>query len=186
MTELVIADTAQRRDLVLFSDRLARLDPSAVVRLRVRADGMVDAWARTPFEVLACRVVRADLSPPDVTCSARELSLGEPGPPMDFAWRGALPPESGFTHVDDVPAAVLVSLQESQALEVSDGTTTVTVPMRCAQALTALGFLPDPLTPHEMVRVRATPAWLRVDARFGSVFLRQKFELTIDAAAISK
>ena len=151
MTELVIADPAQRRDLALFADRLVRLDPGAVVRLRARADGMVAAWARTPFDVLACRVVEAELSPQDVTCGARELSRGEPGPPMDFAWRGALPPESGFVHVDDVPASVVTSLQESQALEVTDGTTTVTVAMRCAQALTALGFLPQPLPAQEVV-----------------------------------
>ena len=173
MTELVIADPAQRRDLALFADRLVRLDPGAVVRLRVRSDGLVAAWARTPFDVLACRVVGADLSPADVTCGARELSRGEPGPPMDFAWRGVLPPDGGFVHIDDVPASVVMSLKESQALEVTDPTTTVTVPSQCAQALAALGFLPDPLPAQEVVRVRTTRTWLRLDARFGSVFLRR-------------
>lgn len=184
MTELLIAEPAHRRDLALFGERLVRLDPDAVIRLRVRADGMVAAWALTPLGVLACRLVAADISPADVTLGARDISLGQDGPPMDFAWRGALPPEEGFVHVDDVPAAVLLSLQESQALEVTDGTTTVTVPITCAQTLTALGFLPDPA--QEVVRVRATRTWLRVDARFGSVFLRQNGELTIDAAAMSR
>jgi len=173
MTELLITEPSQRRDLALFADRLLRLDPGAVVRLRVRADGMVAAWAKTPFDMLACLVLRAELSPPDVTCGARELGSGQTGPPIDFAWRWGLPPENGFVHVDDVPAAVLMSLQESQTLEVTDGSTTVTVPTQCAQTLSALGFLPDPLPPQEVVRVRATSAWLRVDARFGSVFARQ-------------
>ena len=38
-------------------------------------------------------------------------------------------------------------------------------------ALTAMGFVPD--TPDEVVRVRTTRAWLRIDARFGSVYRRR-------------
>ena len=48
--------------------------------------------------------------------------------------------------------------------------------MRCVFALTAMGFLPnDPsaLPADEIVRVRALPAWLRIDARFGSVYRRR-------------
>ena len=58
--------------------------------------------------------------------------------------------------------------------------------MRCVFALTAMGFLPqssaasegmglDPQTvaADEIVRVRALPAWLRIDARFGSVYRRR-------------
>ena len=47
----------------------------------------------------------------------------------------------------------------------------VGVPMRCVMALAAMGFMPD--TEGEMVRVRVRPAWLRIDARFGSVFGRR-------------
>ena len=36
---------------------------------------------------------------------------------------------------------------------------------------TAMGFVPD--TPDEVVRVRTTPTWLRIDARFGSVYRRR-------------
>ena len=55
--------------------------------------------------------------------------------------------------------------------------------MRCVFALTAMGFLPqsdaaeqlDPGTvaADEIVRVRTLPAWLRIDARFGSVYRRR-------------
>ena len=56
--------------------------------------------------------------------------------------------------------------------------------MRCVFALTAMGFLPqslvgsDDFAPEsvaadEVVRVRVLPAWLRVDARFGSVHRRR-------------
>jgi hypothetical protein len=56
---------------------------------------------------------------------------------------------------------------------VSSGVTAVGVPMRCAFALTAMGFVPEPPSAEEIVRVRALPAWLRIDARFGSVFRRR-------------
>jgi hypothetical protein len=70
----------------------------------------------------------------------------------------------------------------------SDGPIAVGVPMRCVFALTAMGFLPqsptagraddvnvDPSTvaADEIVRVRVLPAWLRIDARFGSVYRRR-------------
>jgi hypothetical protein len=44
--------------------------------------------------------------------------------------------------------------------------------MRCVFALTAMGFV-DPGAPDEIVRVRVLPAWLRIDARFGSLFRRR-------------
>jgi hypothetical protein len=52
----------------------------------------------------------------------------------------------------------------------------VGVPMRCVFALTAMGFLPqssEAVDADEIVRVRALPAWLRIDARFGSVYRRR-------------
>ena len=52
----------------------------------------------------------------------------------------------------------------------------VGVPMRCVFALTAMGFLPqsaDAIDADEMIRVRILPAWLRIDARFGSVYRRR-------------
>ena len=36
----------------------------------------------------------------------------DPGFAMDSAWRGVLPPESGFVHLDDIPARVLLDLAQ--------------------------------------------------------------------------
>ncbi|WP_181697894.1 hypothetical protein [Nocardia sp. GTS18] len=121
---------------------------------------------------------------------------------MDSAWRGALPPMDGFAHVDDVPARALVELAERGAdlarehggahgppaslLDQSVLTVTgaddlkVQVPMRVVFALTAMDFIPHAgekaearrIQPTELVRVRTTRTWLRLDARYGSVARR--------------
>lgn len=209
-----LTDATHREDLTTFVDRALRLDDAAVIRLRARSDGLLTAWVATGFDVLASRVVAGTVRPADLSAGADELSRGlaamdgsgyvDPGFPMDSAWRGALPPESGFAHLDDVPArAVLdlaqrgvalakehssshgppVSLLDQEVVAVSSGDVSVGIPMRCVFALTAMGFLPqaptaDGLDPNtvdadEIVRVRVLPAWLRVDARFGSVFRRR-------------
>ncbi|TDP38410.1 hypothetical protein [Nocardia ignorata] len=121
---------------------------------------------------------------------------------MDSAWRGALPPTDGFAHIDDVPARALVELAERGAdlarehggahgppaslLDQSVLTVTgagdlaVEVPMRVVFALTAMDFIPHAgekaesrrIQPTELVRVRTTRTWLRLDARYGSVARR--------------
>jgi hypothetical protein len=201
---ITIADAVQRSDLAAFVERALRLDDAAVIRLRRRGDGLVATWVNTGFDVLAVRVVAGHLGPADLSCGADQLTRGlrdvdasghvEPGYAMDSAWRGVLPPDTGFTHLDDVPAAVLVdlarrgvelardhgsahgppaSLLDQDVLEVSAGATMVAVPMRCVFALTAMGFVPESPSAEEIVRVRVLPAWLRIDARFGSVFRRR-------------
>jgi hypothetical protein len=118
----------------------------------------------------------------------------DPGFPMDSAWRWVLPPDTGFAHLDDVPAAVLTDLAERGAdlakehssahglpaslldqdvLQVSSGDVAVGVPMRCVFALTAMGFVPESPGEDQIVRVRLSPTWLRIDARFGSVYRRR-------------
>lgn len=206
MTTLRIPEAAQRADLGVFVERALRLDETAVIRLRMRADGLLGAWVATVFDVLAVRVVAGRMEPGDVTCAADQLRRGlmecdlspdesgsiEAGLPMDSAWRGALPPESGFVHLDDVPVDVVASLAkqgadlarenagphgppasllDQEVLHVSAGSNEAAVPMRCVMALTAMGFMPE--APGEVVRVRALPGWLRIDARFGSVFRRR-------------
>ncbi len=165
------------------------------------------AWVATGFDVLASRVVAGRVRPADLSAGADALADGlgamdssghvDPGFPMDSAWRGALPPDSGFAHIDDVPARVVLdlaqrgielakehssshgppaSLLDQEVLAVSSARGDVEIPMRCVFALTAMGFLPnDPasLPADEIVRVRALPAWLRIDARFGSVYRRR-------------
>jgi hypothetical protein len=168
----------------------------------------------TGFDVLASRVVGGRMKPADLSAGADALATGltamdqsgfvEPGFPMDSAWRGALPPDSGFVHLDDVPARGVLdlaqrgvalakehssthgppsSLLDQEVVAVSSGDVSVGIPMRCVFALTAMGFLPqsgvaeqlDPGTvaADEIVRVRVLPAWLRIDARFGSVYRRR-------------
>lgn len=124
----------------------------------------------------------------------------DPGFSMDSAWQGSLPPIDGFDHVDDVPAHVLVdlaqrgaalaeehgssqgppaSLLDQEVLAVSGSGIEVNIPMRVVFALGAMGFVPgfnartEAVDPSELVRVRAHRAWLRLDARFGSVYRRR-------------
>ena len=201
---LRLTDPAHRNDLAVFLERALRLDEAAVVRLRTRADGLVGVWVGTGLGVLAGRVVAGSVRPADLACGADALLRGlrspvdadhiDPGLPMDSGWRGALPPEAGFVHLDDVPAGLVAdlarrgselarqhrgplgppaSLLDQNVLHVSSGGTGADVPMRCVLALTAMGFLPDATAAGEVVRVRALPGWLRLDARYGSVFRRR-------------
>ncbi len=203
-------DPAGRGDLLAFAERALRMDETAVIRLRARTDGLLAAWVATGFDVLAVRAVPGSVSPVDLTCAADALGRGlrgagadghvDPGFPMDSAWRGALPPEVGFVHVDDVPVTVIdelarqgadlsrehgsahgppASLLDQEVLKVTSGHATVGVPMRCVLALTAMGFVgdrhsgnQDTGTASDVVKVRSTPVWLRVDARYGSVYRR--------------
>lgn len=210
---LWLAQAASRADLARFADRVLRLDTAAVIRLRRRDADTVVAWAPTGFDVLASRVVAGRIAPVDLCVSADALRRGlavaaadgyaEPGFAMDSAWRGALPPDTGFVHLDDVPAHVVLdlaqrgtdvvkehsgahgppaSLLDQEVVTVSSPRGSVGVPMRCVFALTAMGFLPaapargrstpDSVGADEVVRVRTTAAWLRIDARFGSVYRR--------------
>jgi hypothetical protein len=198
---------AQRADLAAFVERVVRLDAAAVIRLRARPTGTFAAWAPTGLDVLASRVVAGVVRPDDVSVGADDLRRGlaavdssgyvDPGFPMDSAWRSVLPPDSGFIHLDDVPARLMldlaqrgaqlakehgsaqgppVSLLDQEVIRVNSADQSVGVPMRCVFALTAMGFLPpdaDDVGPDEIVRVRVLPAWLRIDARFGSVYRRR-------------
>ena len=198
---------AHRADLTAFAERAARLDAATVVRLRTRSPAEFTAWAATGLDVLASRVVAGIVRPDDLSVGADELVRGlsavdstgyvNPGFPMDSAWRGALPPDSGFVHLDDVPARLMldlaqrggqlakdhssaqgppVSLLDQEVIQVSSPEGSVGVPMRCVFALTAMGFLPqssEAVDADEIVRVRVLPAWLRIDARFGSVYRRR-------------
>jgi hypothetical protein len=198
---------AQRGDLAAFVERAVRLDAAAVIRLRARSGGLLGAWVATGFDVLASRVVAGTVRPDDLSVGADELARGlaavddsgyvNPGFPMDSVWRGALPPDSGFTHLDDVPARLMldlaqrgaqlakehgsahgppVSLLDQEVVRVSAADVSMGIPMRCVFALTAMGFLPqspEVVDVDEIVRVRVLPAWLRIDARFGSVYRRR-------------
>ncbi|MGV9676394.1 hypothetical protein ACWDSJ_14030 [Nocardia sp. NPDC003482] len=209
---LRVPDPAERENLATFVARATRLDPAAVIRLRRRGGDYVAAWAATGFEALAVRTVVAELGVDDVTVSGDVILSGlsgidasgpiDLGYSMDSAWRGALPPADGFTHVDDVPARALVELAERGAelanehggghgppaslldqtvVTVTAAAEQVEVPMRVVFALTAMDFIPHSgdkadsrrISANEIVRVRATRTWLRLDARYGSVARRR-------------
>lgn len=216
---LVVGDPVERENLAAFVGRAVRLNEAAVVRLRKRHDGRVNAWVTTGFDTLAVRACEAELTPDDTTVAGDVLLSGlqdggsaiDLGFPLDSAWHGALPPADGFVHVDDVPARALVELAESgvrlarehggaagpppslldqEVIEVTGEQVKVGIPMRVVFALTAMGFipfagerggagLPDDgidraaqarrINVAELVRVRASRSWLRLDARYGSV-----------------
>jgi hypothetical protein len=211
---LWLDDAAHREDLATFVERVIRLDDASVIRLRERDANHVVAWAATGFDVLASRIVGGRVNPADLSVGADGLATAlpamdrsgfvHPGFAMDSAWRGMLPPATGFVHLDDVPARVVLdlaqrgvalakeygsahgppaSLLDQEVVAVSSGNASVGIPMRCVFALTAMGFLPqaktsDQFAPEsvaadEVVRVRVLPTWLRVDARFGTVYRRR-------------
>lgn len=209
---LLVPDPAERENLSTFVGRAVRLDPAAVIRLRRRGDRYISAWAATSFEVLAVRTVVGELGVDDVTAGGDVLLSGlrAPAPDgridlgfsMDSAWRTALPPATGFSHIDDIPARSLVelaergvelaaehgsghgppaSLLEQIVLTVTGAGERAEVPMRVVFALTAMDFIPHAgdrpdarrIAPGEIVRVRASRTWLRRDARYGSVARRR-------------
>ncbi len=181
---IVVDELMDRYDLYAFVSRAHRLDPASAIRLRRRGDGGVGVWVHTPFDVLATRVVRVAIDAPDVVhdsavlhgalrvpsddSTAREIDAGFS---VDSAWQsGALPPEHGFVHVDDVPARTIVglsregaevartqggpqgppaSLLDQSVLEVTPDAssewtgTAVAVTMRAVFAITAMGFVTD-------------------------------------------
>jgi hypothetical protein len=201
MSELRISDAADRDDLAAFAARVVRLDSAAPVRL-LAADGRVTAWAPTPFDALVTRTVRGTVLPADVTVAASALLTGlavDRAPVVDpgaggVLWLGELPPDEGWTPIDDVPAAELEGLAE-RGLAVArenagphgppaalldqtvltvrgDGPgPAVKVPLRVLFALSGMGFLGA--EGGDAVRVAATATWLRLDARFGGVVRRR-------------
>ncbi|MFI1460989.1 hypothetical protein [Nocardia carnea] len=212
---LSVPDPAERENLATFLTRAQRLDPAAVVRLRRRGEGLVTAWVATGFEALATRTVGAELMVDDATVGAETVlvALDAPGPidlgySLDSAWRGALPPTSGFGHIDDLPARTLVELAErgvelakehgsnhgppaslldQTVITVSADEDEVQIPMRVVFALTSMDFIPhsgdraeaNRIPPGESVRVRATRTWLRLDARYGSIARRRTGSISL-------
>lgn len=200
---LRIPDAVERDDLASFVGRAVRLDSAAIVRLRAREDGTVGAWASTGFDVIAARSVHGELSPSDTTVKAGELLTAlavlrtdavDPGFAIDAEWREALPPVTGFVHVDDVPSKVVSelvergvalarehggpnggppnSLLDQEVISVCGADDQVGVPLRCIFALSGMGFVGE--GDDEPVRVRVTRGWLRLDARYGSILRRRR------------
>ncbi len=221
------ASASDRADALAFVARAARMNEAAVIRLQGRPDGRLGLWTHTGFDVLATRSIVGGSAPADIVCDAEQLrtvlavadagTRVDPGFTFASAWKGALPPASGYVHVDDVPARSVVELARSGAklartegsahgpatglldqvvLEASalDGLQPVAIILRSVFALTAMGFIRDAdgrevtdtseltrIADDEPVRVRASPAWIRIDARYGSVYQRRTRDLTVTA-----
>lgn len=202
MSELSFEDPSERANLGAFVARAVRLDPQAVVRLKGREGGLIDAWVATPFDVLATRTARGSIEPNDMTVFGNELLAGlevvrgdriDPGPSRDMQWRSALPPTQHWQIVDKLPARMVseladkglavardnvgpqgtppASLLDQAVLTVQGDGLEVKVPLRCLFALSGMGFLSE--GDEDSIRVTATDAWMRLDARYGAVVRRR-------------
>jgi hypothetical protein len=203
VTALSVPDADERGDLGAFVARVVRLDPAAAARLRA-GPGTVTAWASTPFDVLATRTVHGHVDPSDVTVSANALltalaveKAATVDPGVGGLWPGDLPPDTGWSPVDVVPAAEIdalterglavarenagplgppTSLLDQNVLTVSaPAGPTVKVPLRCLFALSGMGFVGE----DGEVRVSATGGWLRLDAHYGAVVRRRTLTLPL-------
>lgn len=204
MTELYIPDRADRESLGAFIARAVRLDGQAVVRLRTRSPGVVEAWVATPFDVLVTRAVSGEVTPGDVSVSGNVLLAAltvapgekmDPGPSQDLLWRSELPSASGWRAVDDLPATVVADLADRGVAVARENTgpqgtppaslmdqTVLTVSgsdMEVKVPLRCLFALAgmgfvDSSRDDDVVRVTATDSWLRLDARYGAVLRRRQ------------
>jgi len=201
MATLTPGERADREDATAFAGRVARWDTAGLVRLRSDGD-LVRMWATTPFDALVTRAIRGTVTPADVTVHAGNLLSGlavaradevDPGPSVDASWRSQLPPADGWVAVDSVPATVLAALAEegatgardrpgpagaastalldTEVLTVTGAGMRVVVNLRMVFALSGMGFAPS--LPGEEVRISATDAWARIDARYGAVVRRR-------------
>jgi hypothetical protein len=201
MVMLRPASAEDRADAAAFAGRAARWDNLGPVRLRQDGD-WVRLWSVTPFDTLATRAVAGSVEPGDVTVYAGNLLSAlavavaddiDPGVAVDAAWRGPLPPRTGWIGVDVVPMEVLgrlfsdgadlaksapgpaggtsTALLDSEVLTVTGNGMSVVIPLRLLFALTGMGFAPD--RPDETVRISATDSWVRLDARYGAVVRRR-------------
>lgn len=194
--------TLLRRVLRLDEASVVRLTTAGAGRLRVWARTPFGALVvrvlggECPGGDVVCGADHL-LTELDVLPRGDAEGLIDPGMPLLSAWQGLLPPTDGFQPVEDVPAQVLLDLTESGrtaarenagptglppslldqvALTVrADTASPVGIDMRTVFSLVMCGFVPERAgrAPEgEPVRVSERGAWLRIDARYGTVYRR--------------
>ncbi|GEL20901.1 hypothetical protein [Pseudonocardia asaccharolytica] len=202
-TALRLADTVERDDLGAFTARAVRLDPTAQVRLRSAGERVTawastpfDVLAtRSVRGTMKPEDVTVPGSALLTALAVERAETIDPGP-SGGPWQPSFPPDEGWSIVGDVPAAELerlterglalarehagplgppTSLLDQTVLTVQgESGPAVKVPTRCLFALSGMGFLGAAETcAPELVRVSATPSWLRLDARYGAVVRRR-------------
>lgn len=167
--------------------RAVGLDAAASVRFRDRGDGSIDAFVTTPFEVVASRRIRGEVSRDGAVVAASDLlnalhaESPEIGQARDPNWPGSLPPLHNYEELDTLPVSVVRQLaDEGQSLtrqfsgpmgppasllnqtvitvEHEHTGTTVEIPMRMIFTCTSLGLIPGFSAPMDI------PRHLRVSA----------------------
>ncbi|WP_333619932.1 hypothetical protein [Dietzia sp.] len=155
------------------------------------ATRVVVGTADAADQVVVAGVLSQSISASD---GGRRIDLGFPNP---SAWQGMLPPSGGFEAVEMIgaqeildlaekgrgvaadesgPLGIAPSLLEQEVIAVGgEDASRLGVEMRLIFALTGLGFVPSrggTAPAGERVRVASRGPWIRLDARYGSVFHR--------------
>lgn len=198
-TESLTVDEG-KAGLVALLGRATGLDASASARFRQRADGTLDCFVTTPFEIVASRRLAGQVSRDGAVVAASDL-LGalqagsrDIGPARDPNWPGALPPAEGFVELDTLPVQVVreladagqalarqfsgplgppASLMNQTVITVEGAGLSVEIPMRMVFTCTSLGLIPGFAAGMDIprhLRVSAAGRWVRLDAPFGSVY----------------
>jgi hypothetical protein len=191
MTATVLGDITQYSDFAPFAERAVGIDAASMIRFRCEP-GVIGAFVRLPFDVIAGRTVRSEHTQTlDVTVSATAflnwLDTGGPEPGrQDADWLSPLPPAAGWTRIDVVPDAVIrdlirrgallandidtrarqEALLSSVVLTVTGGGRTVEVPLAPISAISRMGFLPRDAS----AGIDVARGWLRIAAPFGSTY----------------
>lgn len=209
MAELRILNTVERENLGAFVARAVRMDGQAVVRLRMRSAGVLEAWVSTLFDVLVMRAAEGEVVPADVSVPANDLlaaltvATGErmdPGPSQDLLWHAELPSNGNWHPVDDVPATLVAELAERGVTLARQNVGPLGTPPASLMDQTVLTVSDDDLEVEvplrcllamssmgfvdssrsdDVVRVTATDSWMRLDARYGAVLRRRQVLLPL-------
>jgi hypothetical protein len=204
------AERRQLADLAPLLRRVQALQATAVTRLR-HQNGKVTALIQLPFAVLVGRTISVDpalLAPeldhePTVGVAALLAWLdghtADPPPRQDQAWRGAVPPASGWRSIDVVPATVVRDLvaagtrtlrEAAQREGLGDSATprtavvealldSVVVTASADAGTTTAGAVPVRAAPSDTVEITLRP--LSALTRMGFLFGAEQVKIDVNA-----